>query len=330
MQKKITEISTDDILEMREKGELQTNEFLKQSNSFEINNKLGRFLYKGSMYNGTIVTEQRIHAKEDVRMRVNYSLGPVLNFHFVLQGLMQYDVSGKEINQEAGTNTLWTVGESHTGAIFHKRDSTYLFMGVSLTNDVLETLVNRYPDLLTNFYMEYQKGSSFVEQRHTSAEMNIVISQIQKANMMGNASDMFVDSKVLELMALYLNDGEKTGKFMGCPCCKRHCDIDKIYEARHILISNLYAPPSIMELSRQVGLNDFKLKCGFKEVFNQTVYGCLFDYKMELALRLLHDTDKLIVDVARECGYEYASHFSTAFKRKYGITPFEYRQQTMN
>lgn len=330
MQKKIKEITLDDILEMKESGEIQTNELLKNSQSYEIHNKLGRFLYKGEIYNGIFVTEQRVSANEDIRMKINYSLGPVLNFHFVLQGAMHYNAFGKTIVQEDGTNTLWSVGETHMGAIWHKKDTNYLAAGISLTNDYFESLVNKYPDLLTNFYKQYQKGCFIAKQSCTSCEMNIVISQFLKANMMGNAAEMYVDSKVLELLALYLNNEKKPGLPMRDQCCKRRCDIEKIHEAYHILLSNLNTPPSIVELSRQVGINDFKLKCGFKEVFNQTVYGCLFDYKMELALKLLRDTDKLIVEVAGECGYEYASHFSNAFKRKYGISPLEYRRKISN
>jgi len=329
MRRKIAEISTDDILEMSEKGEIQTNELLKHSQSYEIRNKLGRFLYNGAIYDGAIVTEQQVLANEDVCMKVNYSSGPVLNFHFVLQGMMQYEIPQKKIMQESGTNTLWSVGGIHTGAIFHKKDMNYLSMGVSLTNDYFESLVNKYPDLLTDFYLQHQKGYPLVKQSRTSCEMNIVVSQMVKADLMGSAAGMFIDSKVLELIALYLSEEKPSDPPIRYQYCKHRCDIEKIHEARHILLSNLNAPPSIVELSRQVGINDFKLKCGFKEVFNQTVYGCLFDYKMELALKLLRDTDKMIVDVASECGYEYASHFSTAFKRKYGIGPLEYRQKML-
>jgi AraC-like DNA-binding protein len=330
MQKNIREITTDDILEMIELGEIRTNELLKNSQSLEMCNKLGRFLYKGEIYKGIIVTEQRVFPNEDIRMKINYSLNPVLNFHFVHQGTMQYDVSGKTIVQKDGTNTLWSVNEPHMGSILHEKDTKYLAMGVSLTDDYFELLVNKYPDLLTGFYRKYKRGCFMAQQSCTSCEMNIVVSQILKANMMGNAAEMYVDSKVLELLVLYLNNQKMPNLPMRVQCCKRRSDIEKIHEAHQILLSNLNTPPSIVELSRQVGINDFKLKYGFKEVFNQTVYGCLFEYKMKLALKLLRDTDKLIVEVASKCGYEYASHFSNAFKRKYGISPLEYRRRISN
>ena len=50
----------------------------------------------------------------------------------------------------------------------------------------------------------------------------------------------------------------------------------------------------------------------------------LFDYRMRLAVLYLLDSDMTINDIAIKLGYDYQSHFCTAFKRKYGVTP-EYR-----
>ncbi|MFC2634249.1 MAG: helix-turn-helix transcriptional regulator, partial [Capnocytophaga granulosa] len=52
----------------------------------------------------------------------------------------------------------------------------------------------------------------------------------------------------------------------------------------------------------------------------------LYDYKMNLAQQLLLHTDKSIGEIALQCGYEHLSHFSTAFKRKFGLSPQEMRR----
>ena len=51
----------------------------------------------------------------------------------------------------------------------------------------------------------------------------------------------------------------------------------------------------------------------------------LFDYRMRLAVLYLLDSDMTINDIAIKLGYDYQSHFCTAFKRKYGVSPIEYR-----
>ncbi|MFJ1322916.1 helix-turn-helix domain-containing protein [Capnocytophaga canis] len=38
------------------------------------------------------------------------------------------------------------------------------------------------------------------------------------------------------------------------------------------------------------------------------------------------DTNKSISEIAEACGYDYVSHFSTAFKRKYHVSPLKFRE----
>ena len=148
---------------------------------------------------------------------------------------------------------------------------------------------------------------------------------MKKAQLMGNCCDIYTESKVLELLVLQLYNFQKGNNKIE-KCCRCTHDFDKIHEAKDILIANSNHPPTILELSKRVGINDNKLKNGFKKVFNQTVYGYLFDYKMNLARQLLLDTDKTIFEIALDCGYEYTSHFTTAFKREYGLTPKPFKK----
>jgi AraC-like DNA-binding protein len=62
--------------------------------------------------------------------------------------------------------------------------------------------------------------------------------------------------------------------------------IDRIYRAREILLQNLHQPLSLTDLAQQVQLNDYSLKCGFRQVFGKTVFGYLHDYRMKQASQL--------------------------------------------
>lgn len=142
---------------------------------------------------------------------------------------------------------------------------------------------------------------------------------------MGKICHLYTEAKVMELLALQLQQYEDKKTRQNCLRYLKKSEINKIREAKNILLSDINTPPSILNLSRNIGINEKKLQIGFKKVFNQTVYGCLFDHKMNLARQLLLDTDKTIFEIALDCGYDYASHFTTAFKRKYGITPKQFK-----
>jgi AraC-like DNA-binding protein len=67
----------------------------------------------------------------------------------------------------------------------------------------------------------------------------------------------------------------------------------------------------------------------FKREFRQH-YGVapgrwLLERRLECSARLLASTNMSVTDVVFECGFEQPSHFSRAFKAKYGRTPSEYR-----
>ena len=100
--------------------------------------------------------------------------------------------------------------------------------------------------------------------------------------------------------------------------------LSKVKKAKDILVDRMIDPPSLGELSEEVGLNLKKLKQGFKQVFGSSVFTFLFNYKMEYSRKLLDSGKYNINEVGGNLGYSSASHFITSFKKKYGITPKRY------
>jgi AraC-like DNA-binding protein len=135
----------------------------------------------------------------------------------------------------------------------------------------------------------------------------------------GSARHLFMESKALEILALQL--GALTS-----PNCREavvvsRSDRERLEEARRILDDAYTDPPSIGELARRVGLNDFKLKRGFKTLFETTVYGYIRRVRMENALIMLQDDSLNVGEVAAATGYSCFSHFSIAFRKQFGIAP---------
>ena len=237
-------------------------------------------------------------------------------------------VGNKKIEISAGSHNIWSVSHVENGFADFLKDQPIHTFTVVLDDKYLLNMVERYPDLLSEVYLQHKKNSVMRWHKHgipIEKEVMQIVYQIKNANLMGNYAPMYLEGKVLELLSLQLTKSYAALKdYSGY--CKNTRDINKMHEAKAILLNDLNNHPTIYELSRCIGMNEKKLRNGFKEVFGQTIYKCLFDHKMEKALNLLMDTNNAISDVAYECGYEYPSHFTTAFKRKYGITPNQYRK----
>ena len=125
-----------------------------------------------------------------------------------------------------------------------------------------------------------------------------------------------IEAKIYELIAFYIN---KTNS-KSTSSLKKH-DIDKILLAKKLVEADIQSPNSLMELSRKVGINDYKLKIGFKELTGYTVFGYLNRVRMERAYHYLAKDKKTVNEVAFLVGYKNAQHFTVAFRKMYNILP---------
>ncbi|MGX5818621.1 helix-turn-helix transcriptional regulator [Chitinophaga lutea] len=99
-------------------------------------------------------------------------------------------------------------------------------------------------------------------------------------------------------------------------------DTQRLQDVKDYLREAFLCPDlSLDGLCRRFGLNEFKLKKGFKQLFGYTVFGYVQDMKMKLARRLLTGRQLNVSEVADKLGYSSPNHFSAAFKKIYGFTP---------
>jgi AraC family transcriptional activator of pyochelin receptor len=134
---------------------------------------------------------------------------------------------------------------------------------------------------------------------------------------------LYLKGKVYELLSLYFNKNEDTD-IEQCPFLIDEDNVRKIRLAKDIILRNISEPPSLHELSEEIGLSLNKLKEGFKQLYGDTVFGYLLDHKMEEARRMLASNNYNVNEVGLRIGYSTSSHFIAAFKKKYGTTPKKY------
>jgi AraC-like DNA-binding protein len=101
-------------------------------------------------------------------------------------------------------------------------------------------------------------------------------------------------------------------------------DIVLVMQARDYLSRNFVNPPTIPSLARRVGISQTKLKAGFRELTQTTIYEFILKLRMDMATSLLRSGNYRIADVAYKVGYEYPANFTHAFKKHYGSLPREY------
>jgi len=166
------------------------------------------------------------------------------------------------------------------------------------------------------------------ERRYASSpDIELVFGQILNCSLQGIARLLYLESKAVEMFSLFIQNELVLQEPRRYRIYLSREDRLKLDRARNIIVDNMLNPLSISELSRELDLNTYKLKVGFKEMWGSTVFGYLRDMRMEKARFLLTGGRKSIIEVAQEVGYSNPSHFTAAFRRKYGINPHEYANQ---
>jgi AraC family transcriptional activator of pyochelin receptor len=152
-----------------------------------------------------------------------------------------------------------------------------------------------------------------------------ILEEVKHCEFSGGLKKLYLQSKLLELLALQCEQYEQYERVSESAVIISATDKEKIYFARDILLQRIQNPPSLQELSRLCGLNEFKLKNGFKQVFDNTVYGYLNDHRMLHARRLVLEGSTSLTDIADIFGFSSIQHFSTAFKKRFGMSPLKMR-----
>ena len=207
------------------------------------------------------------------------------------------------------------------------RDKHFLKVDIHLnSSEVLNSFVRSVNQELPPDFIKLIEGKSqqsYIENNQLTSAMYLPLQQIINCPFQGLTKQIYLEAKCLELIALKLEQLTKIENASVKSITLKPKDIEKIRRARDILIFQQENPPSLLDLARQVGINDNKLKIGFREVFGTTVFGYLHNHRMEIARQLLQDGKMRVAAVANAVGYANPGHFAAGFKRKFGVSPSE-------
>lgn len=166
-------------------------------------------------------------------------------------------------------------------------------------------------------------GNKFYKEKKLGPMISVVLNQMVQQSLHESTYKLYLRAKVFELMSLYFNKNKEMD-IEQCPFLVDDENIKKIRMAKDIIISRMTEPPSLSDLAGEVKISLKKLKQGFKQVYGESVYVFLLDYKMQVSKRLLSSGNYNVNEVALKVGYSTATHFINAFKRKFGTTPKKY------
>ncbi|MGO1751902.1 MAG: helix-turn-helix domain-containing protein [Psychroflexus sp.] len=246
-----------------------------------------------------------------------------IQFHFCLKGIIKFNFNQGEyaLNIKEDKSLLLYNPQKELPInidVNPKSWSVSILISIKKLHSLFSAEAN-YIDFLT----EDNRDKKYYTEGNLSPAMAVVLTQFMNFNLHPSIKSIYLKAKVYELIALYFNRPEEVD-IEQCPFLDDEDNVKRIKLAKEIIINRMVEPPTLKELAEEVGLSLKKLKEGFKEIYGDTVYSFLLNYKLEYARKLLEDGQHNVNEVGLSIGYSTASHFITAFKKKFGTTPKKY------
>ncbi|WP_183573047.1 helix-turn-helix domain-containing protein [Mucilaginibacter sp. X5P1] len=320
---------------------------------FEIKNKADNSILhsnelSGKDFNSEKLVEQNMHLNlpfADVQMKQWYFNGIRMgysNWHYKERMEMEwkgdldmvtlyFNMKGKTTITNKNMDRPFELGKyqhnlfySQSGEGILKNDELFVntFM-IQFNTDAFLRITEGANDVLKRFGDDVLLGKT-VALSDTNLYMDInminAINAIVGCKYQDDLKKMFLLSKSMELLVLQA-EAYHAFHHSAVRYLKTEYDKERIIYAREYLVQHLDMPPGLSDLAKVAGINEYKLKKGFKELFGNTVFGYLAETRLELAKTDLLEKNKTASEIAFELGYSSVQHFSTAFKKKFGVSP---------
>lgn len=271
-------------------------------------------------FDGIAIDIGTYKSKEDFSL-CGFTDSPMIELHVNFKGTTissMKDYPEKVVMNQDDCNLFYS--ELTDGIISSQKDQDYSFISFNIIPEFFENMVHDCGEMFFDFVNLIGRRDylALAEQNlKLSPEMKNILWQITDCRFQGKLKNVYLKSKIIEFLILFADRiDNRIGKFSFSKG-----DKDKIHYAREVLLQDCKNPPTLSQLARKTGLNEFKLKKGFKEVFGNTVYGYLLEHKLENARIMLLEEENTISEIAYKTGYSSTSHFSTAFRKKFGFAP---------
>jgi AraC family transcriptional regulator, transcriptional activator of the genes for pyochelin and ferripyochelin receptors len=204
----------------------------------------------------------------------------------------------------------------HSGN-FHALTITY---DIAYLNDLLQSTENS---------SLYQLGKNLGKKENflatpSSVNWDVRIAEVVQAvrhcKFQGPTRYIFIESKMLELFVLQM---EHFHSLQVAPIKEtwKSEDREKIFAVREYIEKAYLESLTLKDFTYAFGINEFKLKKGFKHFYNTTVFGYILDLRMKKAKELLNERQMNVSEVAEFIGYNNTGSFSFEFKKRFGYSP---------
>lgn len=270
-----------------------------------------------------IEIESTVIAPDDNLLVTDYSPIGDIDINFQLKGHLYsefYDVK-HPLNMLPGKHNLLFAPDSKST---HKVSKGDVLQGlhISIKTDYFLRMLGEADEFTEAWAASILRLKAFTgttKPQTITTPMLRAINDIMACQWTGVMRKLYLESKVIELLVMEIEQF-KQQQTSPIPAAVS-TDIDKLKDLKALLDRNFLDEYTVYDLVKTTSLNEFKLKTGFKQLYNVSVFAYIKQLRMQHAYQLLTDNNMKVEEVSEVLGYNHAHHFSAAFKKHFGKTP---------
>lgn len=157
--------------------------------------------------------------------------------------------------------------------------------------------------------------------RVISLEVRSVLTNIIQCSFEGTLRLLYLESQIKILLSLLIYEFRNADAKTPLIELLNARDIEILHEIFQYVTTHFLTDFSLYTICRTFGINEFKLKYGFKKLFGTSLMKLVQEKRMTHAREMLLLPDSMVTNVAFEVGYSSTGNFSKAFRNFYGFAP---------
>ena len=235
----------------------------------------------------------------------------------------QVDSAHETVNMLPGEVCVFR-NKNYATSMNYEGDKNFQFKSLQMTTDFFETLLSRYFDS-DKIEMGKSLFLTHVTKTAITADMFKVLSEIDSAEKYHEFKGVYVEAKLIELIALVLHGifYNKTSMIERNKTIAEgnQSDIAQIEALHHRIQFNPADDYKVPKLAKNLSMSESKLTRLFRSLYGTSIHQYIQDQRLENAARLISSKEVNVSEAALQSGYTNMSWFSKEFQKKFGLTP---------
>lgn len=303
---------------------------LKQAISSDNGFWKGRMRYR-KIEKGFWILETNISFRENVLAKATYTKDYLKDYYILSFSVFKYKFPFNDSDPITLLSTCWTFYKPETEVATYFYEGTEgKFFNIAINKEWVDQNIKSGKfcgkGILENFFNTQKGFYTWLDIAPNAHALSKKISKILEAEDDIHLNTAELRKNCMKLIAEFFSNSFEDSRIKDNVSLS-NLDYSNVAKAEKIILHNLQSSfLGIDQIAYEVNTSPTKLKTNFKIVFGFSMLQYHKEKNMLLAKQLLQNSEVEIQIISAITGYESASKFAAAFKKRFGKSPSVFRE----